>query len=98
MHKTPKHREPIIYSFRVTDEVEAAIERHFQRLTEAAWPGVRLTRTDAIASLLIVGGMAWDAADRSGPNSPGALIEAGERACAEAWAGADPLTDDENNK
>lgn len=95
MPKTSKPKEPV-YSFRAVAEVEAAIDRHFQRLTKSAAPGVTIRRTDAIASLVIVGAMAWEAAERSGPNSPGALIEAGERACADAWAGTS--TNDENKK
>jgi hypothetical protein len=77
---TSKKPKEHTYSFRAPRELEDAIERHFTRLTESAWPGVSIRRTDAIASLVIVGAMAWDAADRVSAASPGGVIDAGERA------------------
>jgi hypothetical protein len=79
MPTSGKPKDPV-YSFRAPAELGDAIERHFERLTKSAWAGLVIRRTDAIASLLIVGAMAWDAADRSASSSPGAIIEAGEQA------------------
>ena len=78
--KKPDKPQVVTYSFRAVPQLEDAIERHFDRLTKSAAPGVSIRKTDALASLLIVGSMAWDAADRAGPYSPGAIIEAGEHA------------------
>jgi len=78
--KKPDKPKVVTYSFRAVPQLEDAIERHFDRLTKSAAPGVSIRKTDALASLLLVGGLAWDAADRAGPYSPGAIIDAGERA------------------
>jgi hypothetical protein len=78
--KKPNKRKEPTYSFRAVAQLEDAIERHFDRLTKSAAPGVAIRKTDALASLLIVGSMAWDAADRLVATSPGSVIEAGEQA------------------
>ena len=69
-----------VYSFRATDELEDAIEKHFAFLIERASPGVTVRRTDALASLVAVGFMAWSASYRAAQYSPGAIIDMGERA------------------
>lgn len=83
MTSAKKPRDPA-YSFRAVPEVEDAIERHFQRLSKWAPPGVTTSKTDAIASLIIVGAMAWDASDRTGPHGPTNIIEAGTAKLIEA--------------
>jgi len=48
--KTGKGSTPLV-AFRLSDELQARLDRHVERMSEAT-PGVLFTRTDAIRSLL----------------------------------------------
>jgi hypothetical protein len=75
----PKPKDPV-FTFRATPAVEEAVEAQLEHLTRNAPPGLSVRRTDAIASLILLGAMARAAALRVQPYGPQDVINAGEQA------------------